>query len=110
MGAAGRRPGDGTALGTVVVEATLGTAAVAVKAAVAVEAALAVAVTPVAAGRSERSLKFLVSRVRGGAQGLGQHLTLVDPYLNTDAAVGGRSFSKTIVDVRTQGLQGMVPS
>ena len=26
-------------------------------------------------------------------------------YLNTDAAVGGRSFSKTIVDVRTQGLQ-----
>ena len=42
--------GTGTALGTVVVEATLGTAAVAVKAAVAVEAALAVAVTPVAAG------------------------------------------------------------
>ena len=34
-----------------------------------------------------------------------ENLTLVDPYLNTDAAVGGRSFSKTIVDVRTQGLQ-----
>ena len=34
-----------------------------------------------------------------------ENLTLVDPYLNTDAAVGGRSFSKTIVDIRTQGLQ-----
>ena len=34
-----------------------------------------------------------------------EDLALVDPNLYADAAIGGRSLGKAIVDIRAQGLQ-----
>src|SRR5699024_9363063 len=97
----------GTALGTVVIETTLAVAAVAVEATVAVEAALTVAVAAVAAGTVGTLLEVLgVQGAGGGAQGLSEHLALVDPHLHADAAVGGGSLSEAVVDVGAQSLQG----
>ncbi len=35
-----------------------------------------------------------------------EDLALVDPYLDADAAIGGVSLCKAVVDVGAQGLQG----
>ena len=47
-----------------------------------------------------------IERTRGGTQGLGQDLALVDPDLHADAAEGGGGLSEAVVDVGTQSLQG----
>ncbi len=75
--------------------------------AIAAEAPAAVTVTTVAATLTTLLIGLTgVQRARGGAQGLGQDLALIDPDLHADAAEGGSSLGEAVVDVGAQGLQG----
>src|SRR5699024_958891 len=70
------------------------------------EAAALAAVTIPATGALLALLEVLgVQGTGGGAQGLGEHLALVDPHLHADAAVGGGSLGEAVVDVGAEGLQ-----